>query len=387
MWVLDAVFLVVCWPIALIARFVPKRFDIGLGPEPLINNVYHKRALESQGYTVETFVDQVWFITSDFDFRGDLALRGPLVLLRPYALCIRSLFRYRCVYIYFNGGPLMARPLTWRVEPHFLHLARVRVVVMPYGGDVQVMSRSRNLAFKHAISCDYPGSRLREGRIARQIDMWTAHADHVISGVEWVDYMYFWDTLMLGHFSIDVDSWESAAVQRPASVTLRIFHAPNHRNVKGSDHFIRAVEELRAEGVDVELVVRERVSNEVIRQTMAEVDVVADQLIVGWYAMFALEAMAMGKPVLCYLRQDLLDLYEAEGLLDHGEMPIVNCGPLSVKEAIRGLAADKSQLAGIAERGRSFVRKHHSIEAIGGVFDRINREIGVVPSQQRSDAR
>jgi glycosyltransferase involved in cell wall biosynthesis len=132
---------------------------------------------------------------------------------------------------------------------------------------------------------------------------------------------------------------------------------------------------------------RERVPNEVIRQTMADVDVVADQLIVGWYAMFALEAMAMGKPVLCYLRQDLLDLYEVEGLLGHGEMPIVNCDPLSVKETIRGLAADKSQLAQIAERGRSFVRKHHSIEAIGVVFDRINREIGLVPSRQRSDAQ
>ena len=385
-WIVALGFLVICWPIALISRLVPKRFDIGLGPEPLINNIYHKRALESHGYTAETFVDQVWFITSDFDYRGDLKFGGLLALIRPYALCVRALFRYRCLYIYFNGGPLMSAPLAWRAEPSLLRVAGVRVVVMPYGGDVQVMSRSKNLPFRHAKAVDYPESRFRERRVEQQIDLWTTHADHVISGVEWVDYMYFWDTLMLGHFSIDPDSWESAATPRPVDGTLRIFHAPNHRAIKGSDHFIRAVEELRAEGVDVELVMRERVPNEVIRQTMGEVDAVADQLIVGWYAMFALEAMAMGKPVLCYLRKDLLDLYEAEGLLGHGEMPILNCDPLSVKETIRSLAADRSQLAGIAERGKAYVRKHHSIEAIGGVFDRINREVGIAPSKQRADA-
>lgn len=380
----DLLFLVASVPVAIVARFVPKHVDVGLGPEPLINNVYHKRALERFGYTVETFVDQVWFITSEFDYRGDLRFRGLLAPLRSYALFMRTVFRHRCLYIYFNGGPLMSRPVSWRVEPFLYRIAGVRVVVMPYGGDVQVMSRSRNLWFKNAMAVDYPNHRLRQRRVAKQIDLWTARADHILSGVEWVDYQYHWDTLMLGHFSIDVDSWESTATQRPADGTLRIFHAPNHKTIKGSDHFIRAVEELRAEGVDVEVVMRERVPNEVIRETMASVDVVADQLIVGWYAMFALEAMAMGKPVLCYLRQDLLDLYEVEGLLQPGEMPIVNCNPLTVKETIRRLAADKTQLAEIAERGKRFVRAHHSIESVGAVFDRINREVGISPSGQPS---
>jgi glycosyltransferase involved in cell wall biosynthesis len=386
-WVLDALFFVVCWPLALVARVWPKRIDIGLGPEPLVNNVYHKRALATCGYTAETFVDQVWYITSDFDYRGDIKLGGVLAPLRAYILFVRAIFRYRCLYIYFNGGPLASRALLWRLEPALYRLAGVRTVVMPYGGDVQVMSRSRNLWFKHAMAADYPTQRLRENRVARQIDLWTANADHVISGVEWVDYQYSWDTLMLGHFSIDVDEWERAAAPRPAEGTLRVFHAPNHRNIKGSDHFIAAVEELRAEGVDIELVITERVPNEVIRQTMAEVDVVADQLIVGWYAMFALEAMAMGRPVLCYLRQDLLDLYEVQGLLDPDEIPIVNCTPLTVKEALRALAADKSKLAEVAEKGRRFVRKHHSIEAIGSVFDRINTEVGIAPSGTPSKGR
>ena len=36
-------------------RFFNKRRGIGIGPEPLINNVFHKRALEKYNFDVETF--------------------------------------------------------------------------------------------------------------------------------------------------------------------------------------------------------------------------------------------------------------------------------------------------------------------------------------------
>ena len=58
---------------SILARYLgKKKIDIGLGPEPMINNVYHKKALQIYGYTAETFVDSIYFITSEFDYRGDL---------------------------------------------------------------------------------------------------------------------------------------------------------------------------------------------------------------------------------------------------------------------------------------------------------------------------
>jgi hypothetical protein len=375
-----AVFLVVAFPLALVSRLSRRTVDVGLGPEPLINNVYHKRALARYGYSAETFVDQVYYITQEFDYRGDLKVPRLLGWLRAYVLFTRAVFRYKALYIYFNGGPLMSRRLAWRLEPALYRVAGVKVVVMPYGGDVQVMSRSRNLLFKDAQSRDYPIFRRRHRRVAAQVDLWTRWADHVISGVEWVDYMYHWDTLMLGHFSIDVRQWEAKAPARSAEGPLRLLHAPNHRAIKGTRYFVRAVEELRAEGVDVELEMRERVSNDEIREAMDGVDIVADQLVVGWYAMFALEALAMGKPVLCYLRRDLLSLYTAAGLIEEGEIPIVNCEPLTVKDAIRHLAENREVLPELGRRGREFVRRHHSLDSVGQVFDRINRGLGLSPS-------
>jgi len=68
----ELVLLPVLAALCAVARLVPKRVDVGLGPEPLVNNVYHKRALQRQGYTAETFVHTVYFTTSAFDVRADL---------------------------------------------------------------------------------------------------------------------------------------------------------------------------------------------------------------------------------------------------------------------------------------------------------------------------
>jgi hypothetical protein len=264
-------------------------------------------------------------------------------------------------------------------------LAKVKVVMMAYGGDVQELSHSPNLLFKDAMARDYPNHRLNRRRIAACIDLWTRWADHIIGGCEWVDYLYYWDTLTLAHFSIYVDRWRPSDEQVSHSAPtnqrkLRILHAPNHRAIKGTQFFIDAVNELVAEGLDIELVILERAPNHKVREVMASVDIVADQLIIGWYAMFALEAMAMEKPVLCYLRSDLETLYIAAGLVGMNEIPIVRCSPFTVKEHIRELALHRDQLCDIGKRSREFVIKHHSTQAVGKVFDSIHRSIGVQPS-------
>lgn len=380
-WCLEPLLAPVLVAAALLARLRPRPLDVGLGPEPIVSHAYHKQALALAGYRAETYAGQVWHITADFD-RLFLYPRGDVrALLRPASMFLYAVFRFRALYFYFNGGPLMATRLLWRLEPMLLRLADVRTVVMPYGSDVQELSRSPNLAFKHAMTRDYPNLRSERGKVARRIDLWTARADHVVSGCEWVDYMYFWHTLTLLHFPIDPTPWEEAGTVRPpgadAGAPLRILHAPNHRAVKGTEHFVRAVDELRAEGIAVELVLLEGVPNHQVRAAMAEADVIADQLVVGWYAMFALEGMAMGRPVLCHLRRDLETFYVNAGLVEPDEIPIVNVTPSTLKDEIRILACDRAKVLEIGRRGQGFVRRRHSVEAMAPIFSGVNRHIGV----------
>ncbi len=369
----------------LLARRTRKPIDVGLGPDPLINNVYHKKGLLHHGYTAETFIDRSNYITDKFDYHAGQEIRGLSGIFRPFVLFLRVLMRYRILYFYFNGGPLRRRPLLSVLEPMLFHLAGTRIVVMPYGSDVQELTRSRNPMFIHAMARDYPRCRNERRKVANRIDRWTRHADHVIAGCEWVDYMYYWDTLMLAHFSIDTEQPPANPADAAGNAVrpLRLLHAPNHRNIKGSEHFIRAVRELNEDGVAVELVILEGVHNDEVRKAIEDCDAVCDQLIIGWYAMFALEAMASGKPVICYLRPDLKDLYATAGLVEPGELPIVEASVLTVKQAIEDLARmDRAELASIGERSRAFVEKHHSTHSVGAVFAEINRSIGVAPSAQ-----
>jgi hypothetical protein len=379
--------------LCILSRMITKKYDIGIGPEPFVSHLHHQKALELYGYSVQTFVDRVYYITEKFDIRGDKVFKGPLFIISPYFLLMLIIFRYRAIYIYFNGGPLgLNSSFFFRyLEPFFLKLAGVKTVVMPYGSDIQILSRSPNLMYKFAVSQDYPYFMKNSiKKIDRQIYRWTKHADHVISGCDWVYYMYHWNTLMISHFSIDTDELapvkanESADDSVPNNgdeANLTILHAPNHRNIKGSRFFIQAVEELRNEGFPVELVIAEKISNQKVKELMQEVDIIADQLIIGWYAMFAIEGMSLEKPVLCYIDDNLEELFITAGLLEENELPLVKCKPSNIKSVIKDLALNREQLTEIGKRSREFVIKHHSLEYIGGVFNKINIGMGITPSK------
>lgn len=357
--------------LACAARFVPKKIDIGLGPLPLINNIYHKKVFQSRGYTAETFALQVWHITSDFDIRADQhpwakipKIGYRLNLLRFMA---QTLFRYRCILIYFDGSVMGVTNTTllWRFEPFLYALANVKTLVLAYGSDVQDMSRSPNLLFKNTMSKDYPLHKNSRKRISEKIDLWTSYGDHVIGGCEWVDYMHHWDTLMISHFSIDENQWEAPAEASLPSGPLRVLHAPNHRAVKGTSFVINAVNALRNEGLDIELVLVEKKSNSEIKNIMASCHVVVDQLIVGWYAMFAIEAMAMGKVVVCNIRSDLERLYRVEGLLSEDEkIPMIHACPLTIKGVLRDLYLKRHEMPDCGEDARSYVIRHHSLRSV-----------------------
>ncbi len=380
-WLIGAVGL------ALAARGREKPVDVGLGPEPMINNVYHKRALIRAGFTAETFIETTSGITCEFDHILPQGATISGYFLSKLRLFWHVISRYKILYIYFNGGPFIQSEFLWRLEPHLLHLAGLKVVVMAYGGDVYDLSRDPNLLHKHAMAVDYPSHGRCRRRVIAQIDLWTRHADHVLAGCDWVDYLYHWDTLQIAHFSMDTEAMAARAAADPPRPTapgtrMRVLHAPNHRTGKGTSFFLRAVEELAAEGVPIEIELLEHVSNERILTAILNADVILDQLVVGWYAMFAIEAMALGRPVVCYIRPDLRALYVNAGLLEPDELPIIDAMPQTVKEVLRSLATrDRRELAALGQASQAYVQRHHSLEAIGADFSRINRRLGVVPAK------
>jgi len=106
----EPILLLLLIPLALIARFFPKQIDVGIGPLPLISAKYHKKVFQKCGYSAESYVSRVWFITEEFDIRFDKSVLNkiPIIGLKINILrmFIWSIFRYRCLFIYFQGASL-----------------------------------------------------------------------------------------------------------------------------------------------------------------------------------------------------------------------------------------------------------------------------------------
>jgi len=147
-----------------------------------------------------------------------------------------------------------------------------------------------------------------------------------------------------------------------------VLHAPTNRLIKGTRYVERAYESLRDRFAGVEFATVERIPWRELARRMAEADVVVDQLFMGWYGMVAVEAMAMGKPVLCFIRDDF------EPRLDR--CPIVRCTKEDLAERLAELLSDAAARRRLGESGRDYVERTHAAPVIAGRLLDLYRSLG-----------
>lgn len=138
---------------------------------------------------------------------------------------------------------------------------------------------------------------------------------------------------------------------------LIIGHAPTSRSVKGTHLVQEAVSNLQARGVAIELVLIENVPHEEALKLYRGIDVFVDQLFAGWYGAVAVELMALGKPVIAYIRSADLSFVDPEMT---GELPLINCEPSDLEQLLSKFAAlERGELAKIGWDSRLFVERWH----------------------------
>jgi glycosyltransferase involved in cell wall biosynthesis len=139
-----------------------------------------------------------------------------------------------------------------------------------------------------------------------------------------------------------------------------VVHAPSNRERKGTRYVIEACAQL-----PVELDIVEGVPHDVARERYARADIVVDQLNAGWHGVFALESMALGKPVVTYLKPDVVER-SAQG---YGiRLPIVPATKETLVDALRPLVEQPALRREIGAASREYVERVHDID---GVADRL----------------
>ncbi len=150
------------------------------------------------------------------------------------------------------------------------------------------------------------------------------------------------------------------AAIRPAPPSDRarplILHAPSSRRRKGTEHVLAA-----CEGLDAELRLVEGVRHDEALALYRDADIVVDQLNAGWYGVFAIECMALGKPVVTFLHEDAVRrTEEAFGVA----VPVVNASAETLRERLRPLVADAAERRRLGAASRAYVERVHDIERV-----------------------
>jgi glycosyltransferase involved in cell wall biosynthesis len=150
----------------------------------------------------------------------------------------------------------------------------------------------------------------------------------------------------------------SEYIPHPPSEAERpvVLHAPSSRRRKGTEHVIAACEQL-----PVELQIVEGLHHDEARRLYERADIVVDQLNAGWYGLFAIEAMALGKPVVTFLHDEAVERTEHElGT----KVPIVSATAETLTERLRPLVDDAAERRRVGAASRAYVEQVHDADRI-----------------------
>jgi glycosyltransferase involved in cell wall biosynthesis len=327
------------------------------------------RAERALGYRSDSLVYEVYRIGArdQFTYVLERFYRVPVVgRLVPYGAFLWAGFRYDIFSFFFDGGLLGPTPW-WRTELALLKLAGKKIVVNPYGGDARLPSRVRERGGWHDFVDVPSGTEDRnEEDVTEHLEVFGRYADAVLGCADLYEDLPRVDGMF--HYPFDTAAWTPIAA--PDDDVITVVHAPNHRHYKGTRYLERAIERLRSQGVQVELVLVESLRNDEARRIYERADVIADQFLNGAYAMFAMEGMALGKPVICYLSDRFRPAHP-----EWDECPIVSATPDTLEDELRRLATDRELRVRLGDAGPPYVERYHSLAVVGVELDAVYRSV------------
>ena len=370
------------WPVRVARRLFRRRLFSLWSGTPIITMATNCRAERLLGVDAKSLVFTTYFITDVFDYNLSKASSIPLIgRLLPISVFLWACLRADRLHFYCDRGILPSRrPFTFDFrELQVYRLLGIDVFLWAYGADVRSRAACQAQGKPNSCSdCDEPGKYcLCDATIhASNMRKLSALSRAVFSGMGdmfgytpgSIDDVYYWP------LDLATDGGEKYRPFYPQPAKdgpLRIVHASNHRMFKGTKYLIEAVDALRSEGEQVELVLVEKVPNRQALELYRSADLIFDNCLMGNYGFFGLEGMALGKPVMCFVRHPETYVLHAE------QCPILPCHVATLKEDIRAVLRRRGELTEIGRRGRQYVEEHFSPQAFARRLASAYERLGV----------
>jgi hypothetical protein len=303
------------------------------------------------------------YTPSAFGYEPDVLLRPSGVgRLRFEGRRARLLWQALTAFdlVHFNfGRSLLPHPLAFR-ELRLLRARGTGIVVTYQGDDARQGSTS---GAGSSIDLFEPAYYTTEGdaRKRRGIEAFDRSADAIHFLNPDLARVLPERARFLPYAHVDLRDWKPVHKDNPVPVVV---HAPSDRSAKGTRFILQAVEALRSERFEFEFALVEGVTQAEARRVYERADLLVDQLLVGWYGGVAVEAMALGVPVVAHVERADLDVLPPQLRAD---LPVIDATPESIADVLREwLGKRRSELADVGRRSRRFVDAHHDPIRIAG---------------------
>lgn len=250
--------------------------------------------------------------------------------------------------VHYHGGNFFRADRHFLLEGPYLKKNRVPMVLSLGGGEgrLRAFSISKNkYYYKSPDFWDDLRIKMRWLSWRKNIAICATDPEMAIIAEQYFENIsIFRQPVELSNFTINLPKITN---DRPL-----LLHVPTEPEVKGTEYILKAVERLKAKGLKFDFKMVRQLTQKEFYQLLSECDVYIDELRCGSHGVTAVESMAMGKPTISYIREDLVHRYPED-------LPLVNANPDTIEAVLERLILDAQLRVEIGISSRQYVEKYH----------------------------
>lgn len=224
-----------------------------------------------------------------------------------------------------------------------------KVIMQYWGSDVRMYSKAIKMnPYVKVKDMDEDG-------IKRRLELISKYIPNCIVDYELAEYVKDYHS-NVHYTTVAIDLKKYKFIKETYNKKLLIVHAPTAPEFKGTSYILKAIEELKV-NYDFDFKLVQGMSHEQATKIYEQADLIIDQILTGSYGVFAVESMAIGKPVICWISNFMKEKYPKE-------LPIICANPDNIKQKIEYVIKNKDILKGIGVKSRLYAEEHHDMNKI-----------------------
>lgn len=264
----------------------------------------------------------------------------PYYIVKMLCFFIWSLFRYDIFHFHFSSSLLpRAHDLFW------LKLLHKKTFMEFHGSEIRFCYNTEKPDYFYTDTIKEAGKLQVKinNRIFRHIGACITHDEELRKHIPA-------EKLYITPLRIDLTRFQPHYPE-PGNKKPVIVHAPSNYLAKGSKYIVEAMERL-GKKYSFEFILVMNKSQEEALEIYKRADIIIDQMFAQTYGVFAVEAMALGKPVITYISEEIRKSFPPD-------LPVFSATIDNLEEVAEKLIQDGRLREAAGRAGRRYAENYH----------------------------